>query len=750
MSAVFIITYIAIPADKTPQKTPGVKIESLPETGVGDSRSWNVTAKLVCSDGNVLSDKKVRLGYVAWPPEPTLWQYSPQIQQGGVNGEVTHTVTIDEPLIGSGVYVFLVDADLGTNWGDLTYEPKTYPVGAIKDKFFGEDSWMVRWDQDLFPEGPVTLEYKAPEEFCDTPTSIQIGGKVYCEDDGRSLNGATTELRDTNSKITEVIANPNYYFNWVPENGVEHSIRMTDQGNIPSSYDGPYALAYSLTEVPYTEGEGYEFCDFNVGSAYTNYDFVFRDCEEVEQTPTPTVTPTSTLTPTPTVTVTVTTTVTPTPSGELNLKIFSTSETYAGDFGGISGADTICENHASDAGLDGVWMSYLSTSEVDAIDRFTDDGKFVNIDGSTIADSIDDLFSCDTNGSNCLQNGINQTEFGDTVSFKIAWTGTDINGIAKGGNDSNCNNWTEQGAGTDIHGYAGLMEKTNGDWTDFTLASCNQSERIYCIEQPSYGDTECNQEILDYPDDSIILHIEDEKVYLYETFINPDQEVIPDGITFCSDDIDTCIDVDGIMWSPRTCGYSRSEIANLSFPESKAMWDKYTNIEVFRPAADYVSGRGASDWEPYSLGFTRDLETTPTVTPIPPGTEVCGPIDEFDTQGNLLPDLQVTIDDFIAFASVYRATCNDNDAVDNGDYDPCGGRNRRFTSSDDTVDIDDFIYFSTVYRQATCAPEITELAETGSIDEETTFRVILILFNLTIGSTALVIGSKYKMKKDKK
>jgi hypothetical protein len=51
--------------------------------------------------------------------------------------------------------------------------------------------------------------------------------------------------------------------------------------------------------------------------------------------------------------------------------VFVTSTTQTGNLGGLSGADQICNDRAVAAGLTGNYLAWLSTSSMDAIDRFS-------------------------------------------------------------------------------------------------------------------------------------------------------------------------------------------------------------------------------------------------------------------------------------------------------------------------------------------------------------------------------------------
>lgn len=134
------------------------------------------------------------------------------------------------------------------------------------------------------------------------PDHITVSGSVVCLDDGRTLNGATIEILDSDPQtgnggsLGTIEANPNYFASWSPIPGREHAIRLIDRGNeIPGTYVGPIATNDS---APCFVGSGYEFCQFQPNNTYTNVSFGFTDCAE------PTITPTDT--PEPSITPTIT------------------------------------------------------------------------------------------------------------------------------------------------------------------------------------------------------------------------------------------------------------------------------------------------------------------------------------------------------------------------------------------------------------------------------------------------------------
>src|SRR5262245_59646060 len=64
------------------------------------------------------------------------------------------------------------------------------------------------------------------------------------------------------------------------------------------------------------------------------------------------------------------------------LRFFVTRTVYAGDLGGLSGADDKCRQAADAEGLGGTWRAWLSNTESPiAKDRISGDGPWCTVDG---------------------------------------------------------------------------------------------------------------------------------------------------------------------------------------------------------------------------------------------------------------------------------------------------------------------------------------------------------------------------------
>lgn len=204
-------------------------------------------------------------------------------------------------------------------------------------------------------------------------------------------------------------------------------------------------------------------------------------------------------------------------------KGFATSDSYtASSLGGLEGADAICMKHAADAGLDGDWFAFLSTTNSEetysrnAFDRFNHtDVPIYTINGELLAENVERLRSCNGNDTNCIQSAIGVDETGknlfaisDTNSSDTkvtpasgvtdlnAWTGTLIHMTTNPYPDTknSCNNWTSNEGKAII----GALYATDKSWVSYDGVSCTEEHRLYCF---SYNNSPFPSETTPAPDE---------------------------------------------------------------------------------------------------------------------------------------------------------------------------------------------------------------------------------------------------------
>lgn len=179
--------------------------------------------------------------------------------------------------------------------------------------------------------------------------------------------------------------------------------------------------------------------------------------------------------------------------------VSSTGSGRGGDFGGLAGADQLCQSLASAAGAGGrTWRAYLSASAsgstpaVNARDRIGK-GPWRNAKGEVIANSVDDL-----HGTNNLTKQTALTEKGEVVNGRgdtpnqhDVLTGSTPDGMAT---EATCNNWTSSTNGSAMVGHHDRTGLDNSppaiSWnsshpsracTDEAFVSTGGAGRLYCF-----------------------------------------------------------------------------------------------------------------------------------------------------------------------------------------------------------------------------------------------------------------------------
>lgn len=154
-------------------------------------------------------------------------------------------------------------------------------------------------------------------------------------------------------------------------------------------------------------------------------------------------------------------------------KAFVTSTYVHGDFGGVASGDTICNDLATQAGLPGTYMAWLSDAQTSPSTRFTSNGPWELVNGTPIASDLADLLD----GS--LLGTLDRDESNQLVDHHTAvWTGTNSDGTWSG---NDCNGWTSDLRGVSVD--AGDLEADDTDWTNASWFVCWVRSRLYCFQQ---------------------------------------------------------------------------------------------------------------------------------------------------------------------------------------------------------------------------------------------------------------------------
>jgi hypothetical protein len=185
-----------------------------------------------------------------------------------------------------------------------------------------------------------------------------------------------------------------------------------------------------------------------------------------------------------------------------NMTFFVTSAGSAkgADFGGLAGADRLCQTLAAAVGAGGkTWRAYLSTQGAGAVNAkdCIGDGPWQNAKGVVIAKNNAELHA--TNNLNketaLTEKGDVVNGSGDTPNQHDILTGTQPDGTAFAGNDDKtCGNWTKSGEGSAIVGHHDRKgtspPPTNLSWnsshatrgcSDPGLVSTGGAGKLYCF-----------------------------------------------------------------------------------------------------------------------------------------------------------------------------------------------------------------------------------------------------------------------------
>ncbi|HYD47231.1 MAG TPA: hypothetical protein VEB21_02725, partial [Terriglobales bacterium] len=159
--------------------------------------------------------------------------------------------------------------------------------------------------------------------------------------------------------------------------------------------------------------------------------------------------------------------------------VFVTSDEYDGEMvGGLAGADALCQELAGDALLSGTFKAWLSDSTGNTASRISKAiVPYTLVDGTVVANNWTDL----TDGT--LAHAIDQDESGfdlDPLFDNLqVWSATSPSGQLTG--DGDCDNWTTADDFED--GAIGDASASDSEWTDSDFTSCDDSARLYCIQQ---------------------------------------------------------------------------------------------------------------------------------------------------------------------------------------------------------------------------------------------------------------------------
>jgi hypothetical protein len=180
--------------------------------------------------------------------------------------------------------------------------------------------------------------------------------------------------------------------------------------------------------------------------------------------------------------------------------ITSTGSGKGADFGGLAGADKLCQSLGAAVGAGSrEWRAYLSTQGAQAVnarDRIGS-GPWQNVKGVVVAKSVAELHGTNnlTKQTALTEKGEMVNGRGDTPNMHDILTGSQTDGTAfAGADDRTCGNWTKGGDGAaqvGHHDRMGLNEEPPAkSWnsshpsrgcSDAALIGTGGAGRLYCF-----------------------------------------------------------------------------------------------------------------------------------------------------------------------------------------------------------------------------------------------------------------------------
>ncbi|MBI2329974.1 S8 family serine peptidase [Candidatus Daviesbacteria bacterium] len=375
-----------------------------------------------------------------------------------------------------GIFLRISD-DQGGSWQETPLDESTTFVGSMATS--GNNVNLV-WSTSPALGGPMNIasarngeavakvSYKTESElinlskagsFWEGKASLSGNGIYSIEIIGRSIDGSVGKLNTSYpiySVCTPCMADI-----------------VKDDGNRVDAKDS--ALFSSCTGKRSTEnnqsGQSCSVADVNSDGIVDQKDQTCLQSQYFKTCVLPTPSPPVVLLPTPTPT--------PTPAPTLPpSRVFITSTSYAADFGGLTQADTICQESANSANLGGIWKAWLSDSKISAASRLTHStSPYVLLDGTVIASNWNDL----TDGTLFASISLTETK---RQSEGVIWTNTNFDGtIVQTDAANTCDDWKSKERTKKSVVGSGLS--IDPHWSNLGgLDRCNEFQSgLYCFEQ---------------------------------------------------------------------------------------------------------------------------------------------------------------------------------------------------------------------------------------------------------------------------
>jgi hypothetical protein len=158
---------------------------------------------------------------------------------------------------------------------------------------------------------------------------------------------------------------------------------------------------------------------------------------------------------------------------ETRLRVFVTSAQYAGNLGGLAGADALCTNAAVAANKGGTWKAFLSSTTEDAISRIADVGPWhQELANGMLVRTFNNKANLTTSPLTTLY--VDEQGGGFSSSPGTYWSGTLQTGLKA---TETCAGWTSSTSAQ--RGVRG----TAGSWSNVGALPCDSTEALVCFEQ---------------------------------------------------------------------------------------------------------------------------------------------------------------------------------------------------------------------------------------------------------------------------
>jgi hypothetical protein len=159
---------------------------------------------------------------------------------------------------------------------------------------------------------------------------------------------------------------------------------------------------------------------------------------------------------------------------------FVTSTTMTGNFGGRDAADALCNTLAHDAGHEGNFRAYLSTTSEHALARIASARGWVRTDGQPFADTPQLL------ANKGPFTAIRLDERGQPVPEPAGiWTAT-RRGYYNSGSSGNCSNWSRETSATEpevtLTATSGAATMGGAGFQFVVSSMCNTRARLLCMQ----------------------------------------------------------------------------------------------------------------------------------------------------------------------------------------------------------------------------------------------------------------------------